>query len=249
MPAFIRVLVFFIASVLLSMAWADKPPRFVVGVEYLEYYPQYSYDPKQGHRGAHKAILDLFADEKGYRFEYKALPVNQLFHAFIQEELDFKYPDNVLWNAKGKSQVKVYYSERVLEFTDGIMVLKNRYGSGLGKLKTLGIPKGFTPTGYTDSVQRNEILLQEGDAIKDVLGMLLIGQVDGAYVNKSVANYQLNYKYNMAGRAIFDDTLPFIKDAYRLSSIKYPEVIKEFNDFLQNNKSSIVAIKKEYGVL
>ncbi|MEH6347390.1 MAG: transporter substrate-binding domain-containing protein [Bermanella sp.] len=249
MPAFIRVIVFFMASIFLNLSLADKAPRFVVGVEYLEYFPQYSYDPEHGHRGAYKAILDLFAQEKGYRFEYKALPVNQLFHAFIHEKLDFKYPDNILWNTKGKSQVKVYYSERVLEFTDGIMVLKNRYGFGLNKLKTLGIPKGFTPAGYTDSVQRNEILLQEGNALKDVLGMLLIGQVDGAYVNKSVANYQLANKYKMAGRAVFDDTLPFVKDAYRLSSIKYPKVIKEFNDFLQDNKTSIVAIKKEYGVL
>ncbi len=249
MPAFIRVVVLIIVSSFLTQALAEKSPRFVVGVEYLEYFPQYSYDPKQGYRGAYKAILDMFAEEKGYEFEYKALPINQLYHAFIQQKLDFKYPDNALWNTKGKDQVKVHYSEQVLEFTDGIMVLKNRYGSGLGNLKTLGIPKGFTPNGYTALVQKNEILLQEGNALKDVLGMLLIGQVDGAYVNKSVANYQLDYKYHMAGRAIFDDTLPFIKDAYRLSSIKHPDVIREFNVFLQDHKSSINAIKKEYGVL
>jgi len=248
-PAFIRVVVLIIVSSFLTQALAEKSPRFVVGVEYLEYFPQYSYDPKQGYRGAYKAILDMFAEEKGYEFEYKALPINQLYHAFIQQKLDFKYPDNALWNTKGKDQVKVHYSEQVLEFTDGIMVLKNRYGSGLGNLKTLGIPKGFTPNGYTALVQQNEILLQEGNALKDVLGMLLIGQVDGAYVNKSVANYQLDYKYHMAGRAIFDDTLPFIKDAYRLSSIKHPDVIREFNVFLQDHKSSINAIKKEYGVL
>ena len=223
--------------------------HFTVGVEALEYYPQYSYDSKQGYRGAYKAILDLFAEQNGYTFTYKAFPIPDLYSEFIKETVDFKYPDNASWNSQNKSHIKIHYSDQVLQFTDGVMVLKKHYGEGIEHLKVLGIPKGFTPSGYKKLINKNKISLAEGDALKDVLGQLLIGHTDGAYVNKSVANYQLMYKFKMADRAVFDDTLPFTQDSYRLSSIKYPKVIQEFNDFLEKNRQKIRHIKSEYGVL
>lgn len=248
MVLFIRTVM--IAALLMSMqASADHKIRFIVGVEKLEYFPQYSYDPQHGYRGAYKAILDLFAKKRGYAFIYKAFPINDLYSEFIKKSLDFKYPDNALWNSQAKHHVQVYYSEQVLPFTDGVMVLKNRYGKGLNNLKVLGIPKGFTPNGYAHLISNQEIVLAEGDELKDVLGQLLIGNTDGAYVNKSVANYQLLNKFKMSGRAVFDDTLPFTQDSYRLSSIKHPKVIKEFNAFLHGNRQKINDIKHSFGVL
>ena len=239
-----------IATLLASgQASGDHKTRFIVGVEYLEYYPQHSYDPQQGYRGAYKAILDLFAKKKGYIFTYKAFPINDLYSEFVKKSLDFKYPDNALWNSQAKHNVSVYYSDQVLSFTDGVMVLNNRYGKGVEKLKVLGIPKGFTPNGYLHLVNSHEIALAEGDELKDVLGQLLIGKTDGAYVNKSVANYQLLKKFKVTGRAVFDDTLPFTQDAYRLSSIKHPQVIKEFNEFLHRHSQKIHEIKSDFGIL
>lgn len=197
----------------------------------MEYDPQHSYEPQQGYRGA-----------------YKAFPINDLYSEFIKKSLNFKYPDNALWNSQAKHQERVHYSDQVLPFTDGVMLLNNRHGKGVEKLKVLGIPKGFTANGYLHLVNSQEIVLAEGGELKDVLGQLLIDKTDGTYVNKSVANHQLLNKFKVTGRAVFDDTLPFTQDAYRLSSIKYTRLSKNLTSFciviVRKLKAILVFFKK-----
>lgn len=68
---------------------------FSVGVENLQYLPLHTVDSSNRYGGFAREVLDAFAAQQGYRFEYVPLPINRLYSRFLAERsLDFKYPDN-----------------------------------------------------------------------------------------------------------------------------------------------------------
>jgi polar amino acid transport system substrate-binding protein len=222
-------------------------PSYVVGVEALNYYPHYSDEGKQ-YSGFARDLLDAFAKSKGYRFDYKILPVARLYESFFAGELDFKYPDNKLWQETKRNGLIINYSDPVVSYTDGVFVLPTNKGKGIEALKTLGTVRGFTPWDYLGLVESGKIKIQEVNSFQQSLLQGLSSRVDGVYMNTEVGNYQLNTVIKKPGALVFDDELPSSKGFYTLSSVKNAEVIAEFSRFLVEHSTEVAELKAKYSL-
>lgn len=115
------------------------------------------------------------------------------------------------------------------------MVRPNKLGDGLERLHLLGTVTGFTPWEYLDYVNNKKIELRENPSLDGVLQQALLGRVDGVYMNIDVAKFYLKQNLQKEGSLMFDDELPFGQSDYHLATIKHPEIIEKFNDFLKEN--------------
>ena len=227
--------------------WAQQK-TFTVGVEDLEYFPQYSHTGTAV-TGFGRELLDAFARRRGYKFEYKMYPLSRLsLEAFKYQSLDFKYPDNPYWERTLRKAVTVHYSKPVMPYIDGVLVLPENKGRALKNFKVLGTMTGFTPWNYLDLIKDKRITLFENDGFISLLKQVTLKRVDGAYVNIEVAKYQLREVLRQPDALVFDPGLPHTKDYYYLSSVKHPAIIKEFNDFLENEPQVYEQIRKKLSI-
>lgn len=220
---------------------------YTVGVENIEYYPQYSYVDGE-YTGFGRAVLDAFAKAKGYTFDYRPLPVARLFATFVAGDLDLKYPDNAYWSADMKKSVTVTYSDPVVAYIDGVSVQPARLGQGADAVKVLGIVRGFTAWDWLDRIKGGTVQVQENNSFGALLDQALLGRVDGVYANVAVVNHLLEAKLKKPGALVFDPGLPHTKSAYHLSTIRHPKLVAEFNEWMHDNQASIDRMKAEYAV-
>ena len=234
--------------VLLSNAGYAKQTFFKIGVEAQKYYPQFDNENGVEYFGFARDILDMFAKEKHYQFVYIIRPVKRLFHDFVKRHVDFKYPDNPFWQSDMKKNQHVYYSDSVVKYIDGVVVLAENKAMLLSSFKTLGTIRGFTPYPYLDLIAQKKVMLSENSNYISLLKQVLAGRITGAYSNISVARYNIKEHLKKTGAIVFNPILPHIKDSYYVSSIMHPTVIKEFNVFLKDKKEQIDQLKKKYKV-
>lgn len=237
---------------LFSLAWTGtglaQTKTFTVGVEDLEYYPQYSHTGDE-YTGFGRELLDAFAKSKGYTFQYKILPLNRLFFEFLKgDTLDLQYPDNAYWEAHLRTGVKVHYSKPVMPFIDGVVVHPDNKGRGLKQFKVLGTMTGFTPWNYLDLIKNKQVKVFENDSFVSLLKQAQLKRVDGAYINIEVAKYQLKEILHQPDALVFDPDLPHTKDYYYLSSRKHPKIIAEFNAFLDKEKDLYERIRTKLAI-
>jgi polar amino acid transport system substrate-binding protein len=241
-----------VLAALLCIGWGSaglaQQKTFTVGVEDLEYYPQYSHKGNE-FIGFGRELLDAFAKSKGYKFEYKILPLNRLFLENLKNKsLDFQYPDNGYWESQLRKGVTVHYSKPVMPFIDGVLVLPENKGRGLKNFKVLGTMTGFTPWNYLDLIKQKRVTVFENDGFIALLKQVSLKRVDGAYINVEVAKYQLRETLHQPDALVFDPDLPHTKDFYYVSSVKHPKVIQELNAFLASERALYEQIRKKLAI-
>ncbi len=233
----------FLFSVILSNN--GQAGSYTIGVERLNYQPYYYFEENQ-YLGFSRELLDLFALHYQHQFSYDVLPVKRLYNDYFKSQLDFKFPDNAYWQATRRTKISVYYSAPVINYIDGIMVLT---ANGQSKpLKHIGTVSGFTPWPYLGLIKEDKIKLTEHFTIKGLVRQVISQRLDGAYLNVEVAKYQLRL-LGKEGVLRFDRDLPHVNDHYYLSSIKHPEVVKQFDEFLVKYQNEIDALKRQYKLL
>lgn len=246
--AFKALLIGLISLFILSNTSLAEKKVYTVGVEALKYMPHYDNDNKE-YIGFARDLLDMFAENQGYRFRYKVYQVKRLFSEFLNKtSLDLKYPDNSYWQGAMKKGKNVVYSQAVVEYIDGVMVPPEFKGKGISKLKKMGTVRGFTTWEYIDEIEKGEIKLMESTTFTGLIKQVLKNRINGAYFNVAVCNYQLKEVLKTPGALVFDDTLPHTKSNYFLSTIRYPKLINAFDDFLIKEKPAIDALKNKYQV-
>lgn len=228
---------------------AGEKKVYIIGVEQIQYLPHYTYDGQE-YSGFSRELFDMFAKDKGIAFQYRILPINRLFKEFLADksQLDFKFPDSPMWKQDLKKDIKVNYSDSVVSYIDGVMVTPENLGKGKDKLKQLGTARGFTAWDYLDDIKKKEVKIVENNSFAGLLKQVIAGRVDGAYINIAVAHYQLKYVLSKTGALVFDKDLPHTKSSYYLSSVKHPELIKDFNKFMKSKAGDIAVLKQKFGV-
>lgn len=238
----------FLAGIILSVSILGANQKtFIIGVENIQYYPQYSNENGE-YNGYARELLDTFAKDKGYTFTYEPLPVKRLFGLFLKGAYDFKYPDNPHWSAKDKEGKNVVYSSPVVDYIDGVMVKPENKGKGKESIKTLGLVMGFTAFEYLGDIEAKKMKTAENKNFTALLKQADLGRIDGAYANVAVAQHQLREVLKKPNALVFDPSLPHSKDSYRLSTIAHPTVIEEFNAWMESNKPNVQAIKDKFKV-
>jgi ABC-type amino acid transport substrate-binding protein len=221
---------------------------FVIGVEETHYLPHYSFEYGE-YRGFAREVLDAFFTARGYRPEYRAFPVERLFHSLVDGQVDFKYPDNELWREDIKLQLPIIYSAPVAVFVDGVCVLPEHKGEDINQLKSLGALRGFSLPPWVYRIADGELEIVANDSFQGMVEQAMIGRVDGIYANVDVVSYLLRHIIKQPGALQFDTTMPYNRGHYRLSTLKHPEVIAEFNQWLAEHTDFMRALKIKYGIL
>jgi len=222
--------------------------NFTVVVQDYRELPPYSAYADGEYTGFNRVLLDMFADSRGYKFKYVAYPVKRLFFEFVNGVGDLKYPDNPKWALHVKKDAPIVYSDAVVQYIDGVMVLPENKGKGLDNMRRLGVVAGWTPWVYMDRAKSGEVKLLENTSYGGLLKQTMFGRNDGAYSNIASSQYYLKNVLKKPGALVFDDTLLHVKSGRTLSSIKHPELIAEFNEFLKTNAEQIEGLKKQYAV-
>lgn len=225
---------------------ANNPKIFTIGVEDYENWLPYSQFKNGEYSGLGRDILDLFAKKSGYQFHYEVYPLKRRDRMFIDQRLDFSFPDNPSWVPHLKTEVNIRYTP-VLEFIDGVMVLKSNQGKGLAALKTLGIPLGFTPYQYLPLIEQKKIKDYTYPNYDSLYQKVALKHIDGAYMNIDIAKYYLGDATQSLGSIAFDPSLPHAKGYWHLASIKYPHIIQEFTLFMQKHYDEIKQLREQYG--
>lgn len=215
-----------------------------VGVEITDYSPYYFLDQDQRYQGAARDILDLFSDTTNKTLEYYPMPVPRLFHEFVEGRVDLKFPDNPLWSASLKTDVKAFYSEPLFKVSESLLVLKQDSGE---KINYVGTILGFSTPGIDVYIANNEFELIKANKIEQLIHMLASKRVQALFFNESVALELAEKMYPLQKLVRHPNYAPF-HYAYHLSSIKHPELIDTFNDFLITHAEQVTEIRNRYGL-
>jgi hypothetical protein len=228
---------------------AERGSRFSVGVEKLQYLPLHTVDQQNRYGGYARELLDAFAAQHGYTFDYTPLPINRLYSRFLTERtLDFKYPDNPQWREDLRAGMPVSYSDVVVSTEEGAMVLPYRRGKPLAGLKTLGTVLGFTPWPYRAAIDSQALQVSTSATTDSLLRLALAGHLDAAYVNVDVANHMLEGELKAPGGLVFDPGLPHARSDFRLATLRCKNVIEQFNRFLQREQGMLQQLRGHYRI-
>lgn len=237
---------FILGMWLATSGWAAEK-NYVIGVEDLDYYPAYTV--RDGNYvGFARDLLDAFAKEQGYRFEYRPYPVNRLFASFYQGQVDFKFPDNPYWQGELRSGKNITYSGPVIHYIDGGLVRPEMKDATPDQVKTLVTVAGFTPWAWLDLIKSKQVALRENANFTSLAQQVISKRVDAAYASVAVINYQLDQVLKSPGALVFNPKLPHSRDSYFLSTLKYPEVIAEFDAWQKRRQDFVRTLKKKYAV-
>lgn len=229
----------------LSLAASDK--TYTIGVEDLDYYPAYKVE-NGNYSGYARELLDAFAKDRGYRFDYKPLPVNRLFAGFFQGQFDFKFPDNPSWQKDQRAGKNVAYSTSVVAYIDGALVRPEMGDATPDKIRTLVTVAGFTPWAWLDLIKNKQVTLRENTNFTALAQQVLAKHADAAYASIAVVNYQLDNVLKTPGALVFNSKLPHSRDSYFLSTLNHPEVIAEFDAWQKKKQVFVRDLKKRYAV-
>ncbi|UTH72758.1 ABC transporter substrate-binding protein [Chromobacterium sp. IIBBL 290-4] len=230
---------------------AASANSFVVGVEEIDYYPLHSYANGK-FSGYGRELLDAFAKQYGHSFTYTPFPVSRLFHTFLNENsIDFKYPDNPNWQADLKKGKSIFYSDPVINVSEGLLVKPEKVEQlSETSLQTIVTMRGFTPWPIDQTMRKKinngTIRVYQEDSFNKVISLGMTGHYDAVYASPIVINYYLDVIIHQPGALVFDKKLPFESNDFSLSSIRQGEVIKQFNEFLEKNQPLVMELKKKY---
>lgn len=221
---------------------------YTVVVQDYAALPPYSRYENGEYTGFNRDLLDLFAESRGYDFEYVAYPVKRLFFEFVEGAGDLKYPDNANWALHIKGDAEIHYSDAVVVYVNGVLVPPSDVGDGVDAIKKLGLVAGWTPIGFQEQIADGTVALYENNSYAGLLKQAIAGRIDGAYSNVATSRYYLKHELERPDALVFDETLPHVRSARVLSSIKHPHLIEEFNAFLQTHADEIRELKLQYAV-
>jgi len=234
-------------AVLGAVPLVHAAKTFVVGVENHDYLPAYGLKDGQYH-GFARELFDAFAKDRGYVFDYRALPVPRLYASFFNGQVDFKFPDNAQWKQDQRSGLSIHYSDPALTYIDGVVVPADKTAMTPDDIRTLGTVAGFTPWAWMDRVGAGKVKIVENASFEALVRQVIARRIDGAYANIAVVNYQLDKVLGTPGALIFAPQLPYSRDHYHLSTLKHASVIQEFNVWLRQNGNRVETMKKRHGV-
>lgn len=223
--------------------------KVTVGVQAFEDYAPYSSYVNDQYLGFNRDLMDAYAAEQNYLFEYQAMPLKRLYHYFLNDELDLKYPDNPAWSKAQKEGHDITYSRPVVSFIDGVAVLKENLNKPKASLDRLGILSGYTPRPYLNDIATGVLRTEEAKSIEALVKQLVSKRVDGIYINITVLNSFLQNHPDLIDAVVFNPSLPYLKDSRYLSSKNKVYLILDFNRFLKNNQELVKRLKRQHNLL
>ena len=241
----IRFFLFGFLTVLLLQN--SQAQEFVIGVEDVSYYPLYEF--KTNRDTYSKELLNSFAASKGYKFTYLLLPLKRFETWLFDDKIDFKYPDNSCWHSNTSLSRKFIFSKSTIKLVAGTTVLKSSLKKNKSEFKHIGTLLGFYPKAWISQIRNGQVKLYEDVSTKILIQQLLAKHIDGIDLEPSVIRYYLDELGESTDVAVIEKKYDYEVYDYHFSTIKHPEIIKEFNEFLNSNKALLEELKKKYKII
>ncbi len=223
-----------------------KAQEFIVGVEDVDYYPLYEF---KSNRNTHsRELLNAFSATKGYKFIYMPLPIKRFETWLLENKIDFKYPDNSSWYSSTNTTEKCTFSESTIKLVAGTSVLKSSLKKSTSEFKSIGTLLGFYPKHWIGKIQSGKVKLYEDVSTKILVQQLVAGHIDGIDIEPSVVQYYLEELGKPSDTSIIDRRYDYNVYGFHFSTIKHPQVIAEFNEFLRENKALLEHLNKKYKI-
>lgn len=226
---------------LLRPASADD---FRVGVEDVDYLPIMGVSNGNFSGYAH-AVLELFASQRGHRFTYVPLPIKRITPQLLDGQLDLSFPDNPNWRQDIKQGLALSYTEAFVPFQDVVFVMPEHVGQ---PLKTLGVVRGFTPKRFQQQMEAGQLAINEATAPANLVKMVLARRIDGVVLAWPVGAYQLRQLGQAEALRIDPAHSAKFELHYRLSTLRHPQLVAQFNEFLKGEQAALMALQKQYGL-
>lgn len=239
-----------VAAGLFAMPAAAEPRAATIGIEQVDYFPQYGF--RDGaFVGVARDLFDAFAAASGYRLTFRPVPVRRLVQALVAGDIDAKYPDSPNWDAETKSQAEqqgriLRYSGPVVRFVNGTLVPPSLAGVRTDEIASLVTILGFTPFAWQDRIDAGKVKLGTAPGAEATLRNAIAGRSDAAYLSVAVARFHMARTIGQPDALRFDPALPHSADAYRLSSVARPDLIAAFDAWLAENAGLAADIKARY---
>ena len=228
------------------IAHAAKPRSYRIGVENIDYYPHFAFGYRDNSFA--KEVLECFFNSQNLTVTFVPLPLKRFNQWYIENNIDFKYPDNEDWRRDETVKLPVIYSTEVIKLTAGATVPFKLMGRPRNQIKRLGTVLGFHPTMWSDRIESKQTIMLSDPNVLSVVKMNINGIVDVINLDYSVIHYHLK-QMKRPKALIMDSTLPHRAYGFHLSTLKHPQIISQFNHFYQQNQTFIEAMKHKYQII
>lgn len=229
------LLVFFISPV--------RADSYVIGIEQIDYYPHYDFSKRQ-RRGYFVDLIQLFSEKSGHKFTFMPLPVKRLYQS-AKSDIDFIYPDNPLWEQYNEPGVDKSFSAPVIFTLGSTLVKPELQHISLEQFRSLAVIHGFVPTKWLELKDQHSYRMVDVPDVASALGLVLKGRLDGANIEYNVAQHYLR-SIAAQDQLVIAEQLPFTQLPFLLSTVKHPQLLAQFDQFLLDHAGQVAALKRKY---
>ena len=231
---------------LCSYTTLSQAASYVIGIEEIDYYPHYDFSRGQ-ERGYFVDLIRLFSSHSGHKFKFEPLPVKRLYHS-ATSGIDLIYPDNPKWLQYIEAGVPKHYSLPVIYTLGSTLVRPEHQHIQLTQFRTLANIHGFVPTKWLALQNQYQYRIVDVPDVASALGLVLKGRLDGASIEYNVAQHYLR-SIKQQEQLVIGELLPFTQLPFLMSSVKHPQLLSEFNLFLQEKAAEVAALKRRYQLI
>ena len=223
--------------------------EFIIGVEDVSYYPLYDFSATDTNRPSYsKDVLTAFFEQHNYSYRFIALPIKRFNKWYVENGIDFKFPDNVRWRDDKQNKLNITFSQSVVKLMAGSYVLKNNAQYEKNDIKKLATIFGFAMTLWSDEIKNKKLKLIEEHTPYSIVKHMLHGNVDATNIDANVIRHNLKL-LGKPQAIVLNMNIKHEVYSFHLSSIKHPNIIKQFDNFLQKNQKLLQQLKDRYDII
>lgn len=225
----------------MAKAVAGNEQVYVVAFPEGDYYPHYD-SSGDGMRGFLPDLMQRFANEHGYQFVMRGLPIKR-YQSFLQTgEVDFILPSNPAWTDSELGPLT--FSDQVMNSRAGFFRLPEDLHQ---TIRAIAIVRGYRmPTIPAEFLEGPPVIHETVDT-EASLGMLRAGRVDAAYAHLDFA-HQWARKTGSLALLVLEDHAGVDSFDYHLATKNHPDLIDQFNQWLKQSQAEISGLQKKYGI-
>ncbi|BES73776.1 hypothetical protein RE428_47940 [Marinobacter nanhaiticus D15-8W] len=220
---------------------------YTVSVQDIDYYPLYRTSSDGGdYDGYLRDVLDAFAQQQGIHFDYRPRPIRRGAAEFLGGQLDFILPAHPQWNHIAKAGKRIHYSQPLVYFEDAILVPEEKQDLRPGQMRELGTIHGFTPWKFAGDIDAGRLRVETARTPENLIRMALRGRVDMINLALPVARYHLEQMDPRGTLVPAAELMNIERSRYHLASMKHPEVIEAFNQYLSDPPARLTQVIEGY---
>lgn len=246
----VLLLVLIITHSLLQPAMStEQNLPYIIGVEDVSYYPLFDFQNQQtSNLSFSRDLLVAFFESQQLPYQFVALPVKRFDKWFIEENIDFKFPDNERWRGENSKQLNIKFSAPVIALVAGTFVTKENKNISREDVDSLITIYGFSPTLWQTDINQGKVKLYEDTSPLSIVKHLLDGNAIATNIDPNVIRANLQ-RLGKEGEVVLAENIIHQRYHYQLSTIKHPEIIQLFNQFLLENQELIEQLKNQHQII